>query len=133
MKRTKSIASVSLMIAFMAITGLTVNAQSWSTSKAVNKVANPTVFNSEELKSTHLEVNSNAQPSPAISKGVSRVSMKSPAGYQEQGNVASKGTPAWAQSKQVTLIGERSSDSDSNPVKGTEPMIPTDKKESIRE
>src|SRR5688572_6255102 len=132
MKRTTSIASVSLMIAFMAITGLTVNAQSWSTSKAVNKVANPTVFNSEELKSSHLEVNSNAQPSPAISKGVSRVSMKAPVGHQEQGNVVSKGTPDWAQSKQVTLIGASNADSD-NPVNGTEPMIPTDKKESIKE
>jgi hypothetical protein len=111
------------------LAGLVASAQSsWSTSKAVNEVANKDLFTDSELSASHIEAKATIQPSSVSMKGVSKVSMKS----QEPviGNIPSQGTPSWVNGKGVSAIAARDGRTMSQPVEGSEQLIPADTKEN---
>ncbi|MBA4053820.1 MAG: hypothetical protein C0490_03835 [Marivirga sp.] len=71
----------------------------WMVSKDVQKVANKRAFETERLRSTQIQAKSLSQ-AWAVSKGVNRG-----IGATEEGNIRSKGIPAWTISKGVQRIG----------------------------
>jgi hypothetical protein len=133
MKRSALLSIQVALVALFMTTGLSTYAQkSWSTSKAVNEVANKDLFNDEELAATHLEANSSAQPAPASMKGVSRVSSNSQGESVQTGNVSSKGTPAWVNSKGVSNVGKTKARSSKKAPADT-PVIPIENKDTSKE
>jgi len=74
----------------------------WSTSKDVQRVANPQLFKDEDLKKSHIRVTS-VSPTWNISKGIHRKKGDARA----KGNVASKEYPTWIISKGVQRIGRK--------------------------
>jgi hypothetical protein len=108
------------------VTGFVASAQSsWSTSKAVNEVANQDLFTNSELAATHIEVKATTQPSAVSMKGVSKVSMRS--SETVPGNTPSRGTPSWVNGKGVSAIAARDTRS-TGQVEETEQLIPADTK-----
>ena len=72
----------------------------WTVSKDVQKVANKKAFEAERLASTNIQAQSLSQ-AWVVSKGVNRG-----AGSSGEGNVVSKGIPAWTISKGVQRIAK---------------------------
>lgn len=137
MKRSNLFAALRpAIITLLMIGGMVANAQSsWSTSKAVNEVANKDVFANEELAKTHITASSSMQPSAVSQKGVSKVMLNAEdESGLNKGNVASKGTPSMVVSKGVHQYSNRPRVSnDSRKDQGAQPLIPIDKKETFKE
>lgn len=88
------------MISGLLLFSILANAQNGNTSltvsKGVQQVANKKAFANEITRKSHIQANSVEFPAIVVSKGIFR-----PVSVPMDGNIASKGYPAWAISKGV--------------------------------
>jgi hypothetical protein len=129
MKRTVVLESARFALICLLLTAGAANAQSWSTSKDVNRVANPQLFTDEKLEASHLTASSVSNPASVNQKGVTRYSMKV-SESSNRGNVVSKGTPAWVNSKGVSRFSNSSQAKKRSKVDVEQQVIPMDNKET---
>lgn len=85
---------------FMLNTPTSAQSPAWAVSKDVQKVANKKQFEDQDLMKSHIHAAVLGQ-TWMISKGVSNVGTEIAVA---KGNIPSKGTPAWANSKGVHQI-----------------------------
>lgn len=99
--RKISLIAVLLTAAFFSQAQTTDTNPAWTVSKDVQKVANRSAFEKERLGSTSIRARSLNQ-AWVISKGVNRAT----APASGEGNVVSRGIPAWTISKGVQRLAK---------------------------
>lgn len=96
--------SIGLVLTF-ALCAFMAQAQSgkpaWTTSKDVQKVANKSLFNDQNLRESHINAESAGFPAVTLSKGIAGISNPDQVQTEQKGNVVSKGYPMWTVSKGV--------------------------------
>lgn len=89
-------AAALLLTAGFAVAQAQSTTPAWIVSKPVNKIANKKLFEDHRLGASHIVAASAAQVNPASTKAVHRMDQP-----RTEGNVPSKGYPAWTISKAV--------------------------------
>lgn len=103
----KSIASGILFVMGSMLAQAQQGSPIWATSKDVQKIANKSVFNDQNLKNSHINAVSVHYPEVALSKGVSKFIYRGKPLEKQSGNVVSKGYPMWTVSKGVQLYNNK--------------------------
>lgn len=99
MRKTKITLSAIFMVALtagVASAQTHTTSPAWMVSKPVNEIANKQLFENHRLHASHIRAESIAHPNSVSAKAVHRIPKAS-----AEGNVASKGYPAWTISKGV--------------------------------
>lgn len=89
--------------AFFANAQSNIENRAWIVSKDVQRVANKSMFQDENLRSSHIYA-LQVSPTWVISKGVHRTASDQ---VPDKGNIKSKGIPVWTISKGVQRIGRK--------------------------